>query len=311
MGGGGRTAILFGDTVWSYAELNDRANRIARVLTEDMGVVPGHRVLLRAPNNPMLAAAWLAVLKTGAVCVATMPLLRARELAFIIDKARIHHAMCDQSLADELASGAGGRAIAGAGALLHRDRHGQRRSRHRTGRKTVGLHGRRYRRRRSGADRVYLGHHRPAEGHGAFPPRRAGHVRLLSPGMCSMPSPATTSIPVRRRWRSRSGLARCYAFPLRFGAAVALIDKPSPDALLETIERHRCTALYTAPTMYRALSERTRRRRSVEPRPNAFPPASICRKPVYEELARRDRPQDHRRYRRHRDDPYFHFGGRR
>ena len=83
-------------------ELQEQANRIAQVLVRDMGLVPGNRVLLRAPNSPMLAACWFAVVKAGGVAVATMPLLRAKELTTIIEKAQVTHALCDASLAEEL-----------------------------------------------------------------------------------------------------------------------------------------------------------------------------------------------------------------
>ena len=99
---GARTALLFGERHWTYAELHTLSDRIATVLVQDMGLIAGNRVLLRAPNNPMLAACWFGVLKAGGVCVATMPLLRARELGAILRKARITHALCDQSLTQEL-----------------------------------------------------------------------------------------------------------------------------------------------------------------------------------------------------------------
>ena len=71
-----------------------------------MGVVPGNRVLLHAPNNPMMVACWFAVIKAGAIAVATMPLLRAKELKAVIDKAEIRHALCDASLSVEMQSAA-------------------------------------------------------------------------------------------------------------------------------------------------------------------------------------------------------------
>jgi 2-aminobenzoate-CoA ligase len=101
-GRGQRAAIYFEDKKWSYAELADKSDRVARVLSEEMGLVPGNRVLLRGPNNPMMAAAWLGVLKAGGIAVATMPLLRARELAYIIEKAEIRLALCDASLGAEM-----------------------------------------------------------------------------------------------------------------------------------------------------------------------------------------------------------------
>jgi len=87
---------------WTYAELQRQANRIAHVLVHDMGLVPGNRVLLRAPNNPMMAACWFAVMKAGGIAVATMPMLRAKELVQMITKAEVTHALCDTQLAEEL-----------------------------------------------------------------------------------------------------------------------------------------------------------------------------------------------------------------
>ncbi|HSJ96105.1 MAG TPA: AMP-binding protein, partial [Myxococcota bacterium] len=84
---------------WTYGQLLERANRIARVLRHDFGLVPGNRVLLRAANNPVLVACWFAVLKAGGIAVTTMPLLRARELAVILDKAQVGLALCDERLA--------------------------------------------------------------------------------------------------------------------------------------------------------------------------------------------------------------------
>ena len=101
-GDGARTAIVFEGRRWTYAELESLSDRIARVLVEDLGLVSGNRVLIRGPNNPSWVASWLGVLKAGGVCVATMPLLRARELSYIVAKARIRHALCDLSLAAEL-----------------------------------------------------------------------------------------------------------------------------------------------------------------------------------------------------------------
>jgi 2-aminobenzoate-CoA ligase len=77
-------------------------DRIAQVLTEDLGLVPGNRVLLRGGNSIGMALAWLAVVKAGLMAVATMPLLRARELGDIIDKAQPTVALCDAKLLDEL-----------------------------------------------------------------------------------------------------------------------------------------------------------------------------------------------------------------
>src|SRR6185369_5877020 len=101
-GFGARPLLRSSRTVLSYADVRQRIDRICRALVEDLGLVPGNRVLLRGGNSIGLALAWLAVVKAGMVAVATMPLLRARELGDIIDKAQPTVAMCDAKLLEEL-----------------------------------------------------------------------------------------------------------------------------------------------------------------------------------------------------------------
>src|SRR5262249_29665786 len=97
-----RACLISPQETLTYGELADRVNRIANVLTRQLGLMPGNRVLLRGPNNPMMAAAYLAIMKAGGVVVATMPLLRARELSTIIGKAKISLALCDTRLSEEM-----------------------------------------------------------------------------------------------------------------------------------------------------------------------------------------------------------------
>ena len=101
-GFGPRLAIRTPAATWTYDELLDKANRIAAVLKNDLGLVPGNRVLLRSANNAMKAAAWLGVLKAGGIAVATMPLLRAQELSYMLGKAKVQFALCDVRLREEL-----------------------------------------------------------------------------------------------------------------------------------------------------------------------------------------------------------------
>jgi 2-aminobenzoate-CoA ligase len=101
-GGGDRPCLIAPSESLTYAQLAERVNRIANVLTRDLGLVPGHRVLLRGPNSPMMVAAYLAVIKAGGVVVATMPLLRAKEIAYPLTKARIRLALCDHRLAEDM-----------------------------------------------------------------------------------------------------------------------------------------------------------------------------------------------------------------
>jgi len=100
-GNGARNAIHGKDETWTYLQLQANVNRIANYLVEDVGVVPGNRVLLRFPNSPLFAACYLAVLKCGAVAVPTMPLLREAELSVIVAKAQVQYVLCDSRLLQE------------------------------------------------------------------------------------------------------------------------------------------------------------------------------------------------------------------
>src|SRR3954466_10654418 len=101
-GSGDKPLLRSPSETLTYAQARERVERIARVLVEDLGLVPGNRVLLRGGNSVGLALAWLAVVRAGMVAVATMPLLRARELGDIIEKAQPTVALCDIKLLEEL-----------------------------------------------------------------------------------------------------------------------------------------------------------------------------------------------------------------
>ncbi len=101
-GWGDRPALYGHDATLTYAQLLAQSNQVARLLLEDIGLPTGARVLLRGPNNPMLAVCWFGVLKAGMIAVTTMPLLRQRELSEIIDKAQVTFALCDKRFDEEL-----------------------------------------------------------------------------------------------------------------------------------------------------------------------------------------------------------------
>ncbi len=98
-GKGGAPCLISPTESLTYAELRERVNRICNVLVGRLGLVPGSRVLLRSANNPMMVATYLAAMKAGGIVVATMPMLRAREIAYPIGKAKIALALCDHRLA--------------------------------------------------------------------------------------------------------------------------------------------------------------------------------------------------------------------
>jgi 2-aminobenzoate-CoA ligase len=240
-GFGERPCIRTPDLAWSYAELLDKANRIARVLVEDMGLVPGNRVLLRGANNEMMAACWFGVLKAGGIAVATMPLLRRRELTYIRDKAKVTLALCDEGLREELP--AFERAAFFRGGLEAR---------------MAG--------KPSGFDNVETSHDDvaliaftsgttgPAKGTMHF------HRDLLAvcdcfPRSTLKPGPDDIfcgSPPLAFTF----GLGGLLLFPMRVGASTLLLEKPGAEALLDAVARHRCTVLFTAPTLYRQMAQR-------------------------------------------------------
>ena len=108
--------------MWTYGELRDRANQVAQVLTEDLGLVPGNRVLLRSPNNPWTVAAWLGVLKAGGIVVTTMAALRARELGPIVERTQPSIALVDHRFADGRPAPSRHRAAGPDGGRLRRRR---------------------------------------------------------------------------------------------------------------------------------------------------------------------------------------------
>ena len=248
---GSRPVIWFGDAVWSYRDLLERANRIARVLVEDYGLKPGNRVLLRAANNPMMVACWFAVLKAGGIAVATMPLLRAKELTYILDKAQVGLALCDARLADEMKI-ARERAPVCRDVCYFNSDAGDGLERRMTRKSAVFTNC------ETAADDVALiaftsGTTGPAKGTVHFHrdllaicDTFSRHVLNPAPDdiFCGSPPLAFTF-----------GLGGLVAFPMRVGASVALAERASPDLLPQIIADRRATVVFTAPTAYRIMAE--------------------------------------------------------
>src|SRR5262244_658488 len=249
-GRGNRPCLISPAETWTYAQLAERVNRIANVLTRMLGVVPGHRVLLRGPNSPMMVAAYLAVIKAGGVVVATMPLLRAKEIAYPIAKAKIHLALCDHRLAEEMEKA---RALAGD---LER----------------VVYWG--------GGTADALEALMAAPGYETFVPCDTASDDVCLIGFTS----GTTGEPKGTMHFHRDMLATCDTyghhvlrpgasdrfigsppiaftfglgglalFPLRVGASSVLLERATPDDLATAVALWRPTIMFTAPTAYRAM----------------------------------------------------------
>ena len=244
-----------GDFSWTYAQLQEKSNRIAQVLTQDMGLVPGNRILLRGGNSPMMAACLLGALKAGLVAVPTMPLLRAGELAQIIDKAQVSAALCDSLLADELqhcmTPGHASHVLCLKQSVLFRseaddglEQRMQRQSGaftpHATCRDDVCLIA--FTSGTTGKPKGTMHFHRDVLAMCDLFPRHILHM-TANDVVCGTPPIAFTF-----------GLGGLLAFPLRYGASTVLLEKHTPETLLQTVAKYRATQCYTAPTMYRQMA---------------------------------------------------------
>jgi 2-aminobenzoate-CoA ligase len=249
-GRGARPCIRSDTISWSYAELQAQANRIAHVLVRDMGLVPGNRVLLRAPNNAMLAACWFGVVKAGGIVVGTRPMLRAKELKQIVDKAQVSHALCDARLADELRA-----AMADAPSL--RELRCFNSDGEQSLEAAMAHHDAAFDNVDTAADDTCLL---------AFTSGTTGqpkgtmhfHRDLLAACLCWPPhvlhADADDVFIGSPPLAFTFGLGGLLLFPLHIGASAALLEKAAPAELLDAVRRHRATVLFTAPTSYRAMA---------------------------------------------------------
>jgi 2-aminobenzoate-CoA ligase len=227
-------------------------NRIANVLTSRFGIVPGNRVLLRAPNNPLLVACYFAVIKLGGVVVATMPLLRAKELIYTCKKAEVSLALCDYRLLDEVEkardAGCGLRDIIPVGSNAADDLTTLMASAAAdfapcpTAADDICLIA--FTSGTSGEPKGTMHNHRDllavcdTYGHHVLRPTQED-VFIGSPPLAFT-----------------FGLGGLALFPMRVGASTLLLERPAPDDLLDAIRRFRPTVCFTAPTAYRALLDK-------------------------------------------------------
>ena len=249
-GFGHRPVIRAPEGGCTYTELYAQANRIANVLVRDLGLQPGNRVLLRAPNNAMMAACWFAVMKAGGVCVATMPLLRAKELTEIVQKAEVAFALCDKRLAAELEAALPACPTLKVVRYWYDDardsldalcvRAPQVFANVDTAAEDVALIA--FTSGTTGKPKGTVHFHRDVVAMcDAFPRSCLGATK--DDVFCGTPPLAFTF-----------GLGGLLAFPMRVGASTVLVERLAPESLLETIQRYKATVCFTAPTMYRAMA---------------------------------------------------------
>jgi 2-aminobenzoate-CoA ligase len=249
-GRAGRPAIHAPDHVLTYGELQKRVNRLANGL-RSAGIDRGDRVLLRMPNCPEFIITWLACQKLGVVTVSTMPLLRARELAYIAEDAGTRAAVVWGGLREELerarltAPGLAQIVVAGEtrpgdlawGSLL--DGQPARIETASTRADDVAMIA--Y---TSGSTGVPKG---CVHQHGDILGSADSYARyVLSPAdedrFGGHPTLAFTF-----------GTGGLLVFPFRFGAATVLSGPFDPERMLETFERQRVTVAFCAATSYRLM----------------------------------------------------------
>ncbi|HPF28253.1 MAG TPA: AMP-binding protein [Steroidobacteraceae bacterium] len=246
--GHGERIVLYADSGnWTWRQLQAEANCIAQVLVSKTRLVPGNRVLLRGFNSPMLVAAWFAVMKAGGIAVTTMPMLRTKELQQIIGKAEITHALCDARLTTDLeaagrASGHLRSVLAWGNGVLEQQIEQQTGvfENVATARDDVCLLA--FTSGTTGNPKATMHFHRDVLVMADVVGR---HLLDTSQDDIYVGSP-----PLGFTF----GLGALLVFPMRYRGAAVLIERPSPTALLEAVQKFKATCMFTAPTMYRNLS---------------------------------------------------------
>ena len=250
-GFGDNVALIGNGRRRTYKELTDWSNRIAHALVEDYGVKPGNRVLIRSANNPAMVACWLAATKAGAVVVNTMPMLRAGELGQIVNKAVVTLALCDTRLMDDLVICAKDsrflKTVIGFDGTANHDAELDRAALSKPVRFTPPPVGR--------DDVALIGFTSGTTG----TPKGAMHFHrdllIIADGYARdvlgvVPEDVFVGSPPLAFTFGLGGLA---VFPLRFGAAAALLEQATPPRMIEIIQEYKATVCFTAPTAYRVM----------------------------------------------------------
>ena len=248
-GNGDRACIRTFENTWTYQDLYEKANQIAHVLVEDLGLQSGNRVLIRSANNPMMVACWFAILKAGGIVVATMPLLRSKELTTIIECAEISHAFCDNDLADEMHfvksdflkkvcfyNNASLEALMASKPKTFTNYHSKADS--------IALIG--FTSGTTGLPKMTSHYHKDIL-----------NICEAFPNYSLQPTAQdifTGSPPLGFTF----GLGGLVLFPMYFGASTFLIEKPTPDMLLQAIQDYKITICFTAPTAWRVITTKVK-----------------------------------------------------
>ena len=245
-------AIIFGDKTWTYQALMDDANRIANVLVKDYNVVPGERILIRSGNHPILIASWLAILKTGAIAITTMPVLRERELIYMIKKAKIRIAISHYNLATDIDNAKAaapeleaiiyfekGHPDSLENIMMKMEKSFINVDTAATDPAIIGFTSG-----STGTPKGTIHFHRDIL---AAADCFIGNVVKIRKGDVVCGSPQIAFL---------YGLCAFIADTFRFGATAVLLERGTPEAVLETIEKHKATVCFSTPSGYKLMIEK-------------------------------------------------------
>lgn len=250
-GFGDRTALIGQGRARTYSELTLWSNQLANALQKEYGVRPGERVMIRSANNPAMVACWLAVTKVGAVAVNTMPMLRAKELQQVIDKASVTLVLCDARLLDELrtcvdVSGQAVRVVAFDGTASQEEA---------LDRAALAQPGVFNALATSQDDVALLGFTSGTTGQ----PKATMHFHRDLLAVCDSYAKEVLQVQSTDVFVGSPPLAFTFGlggltlFPLRYGACAVLLENASPPNLIDIIQRYKATICFTSPTAYRAM----------------------------------------------------------
>ncbi|RYP85080.1 long-chain fatty acid--CoA ligase [Nocardioides guangzhouensis] len=99
-----QVAVRLGEHHVTYGSLAEASERVAGLLVAH-GVGPGDRVAIMLPNVPEFASLYYGVLRTGAVVVPMNPLLKAREVRYLLSDSGARLVFAWPTAAEEVAGG--------------------------------------------------------------------------------------------------------------------------------------------------------------------------------------------------------------
>src|SRR3990170_2881083 len=254
-GKGDRVALCFDDKRIPYKALLAQVNKLGSALKK-LGIEEGDRVALRLPNIPPAIVASFAVLKIGAVVLPTSVLFSRAEIAHVFNNAEVKAVVVAATLLEELE-----KAIPDLKTVKH----------------VIVVGGEAEEIKKKG----YLTYQELLDsGEPTCDPVRRDRmdvsVLLYTSGTTGLPKGTVHFMEEalivpdgfgKHGWRVTetdviggpaplslaAGSSTQAVIPFRFGAAVSLLPRFTPEGMFELIQKHRVTIVSILPTAYRKM----------------------------------------------------------